>query len=141
MSKSALLKSKPGFMVQHVKKGRRLYGGIVTFDDGRRCYIAYRKQEEIFRHGCSSISEAIREGKAAWAYDIDTILEMRAKGIKLMGVIVRETGDIWMTHIDNLTDSTKAKVLNYSKRGGALQRYLPLQFFWCKKGKLILKPA
>ncbi|WP_155801879.1 hypothetical protein [Magnetospirillum molischianum] len=113
----------------------------MTFDDGRKCYIAYRKQEEIFRHGCSSISEAIRDGKAAWAFDIDTILEMRAKGIKAMGVIVRETGDIWMTKIEWLTDSTKAKVLNYSARGGALQRYLPLRFFWRKRGKLILKPA
>lgn len=133
-------KGKP-FVVKEVKKGRRLYGGIFTFDDGRQIYLAYRKQAEIFRHGAASISEAIRDGKAAWAYDVDTVIQMRSKGIKILGVAVWETGDVWLTRIEWLLDTTRAKILNYQNRGGALQRYLPLRHFWVKRGKIVLKPS
>jgi hypothetical protein len=140
MSSSGVPKSTSSIKIAHVKKGRRLYGGIHTVvASGQRCYLAYRRQAEIFRHGEKSISDAVRAGKAAWALDDATVLEMRAKGITLIGVYVRDTGDIYLTHIKNFFDREKTKLLNYEARGGALQRYLPLQFFKVRFGRVKIK--
>ncbi len=123
-------KSTSSVKVVHVKKGRRLYGGIHTnVSSGRRCYLAHRRLAEIFRGGEKNISDAIRLGKASWALDHETLLEMRAKGIGIVGVFVRDNGDIYLTHISNYFDRTKASILNCESRGGAVQSYLPLQYF------------
>lgn len=133
-------KSTSSIKVVHVKKGRRLYGGVHTVKaSGRTCYLAYRRQGEIFRSGKPSISEAIREGVACWAIDDETLLEMRAKGVPFIGVLVRETGDLYMTRLETFWDKTKVKLLNYETRGGARQRYLPLQFFKVRYGKISMK--
>lgn len=111
------------------KLNRRNYGRIYEFPSGQIYYLADRRIAEIFRSGEPSISDAIRKGTACWALDQETLLTMRAKKIKWVGVRVKETEDIYLTHIDNFFDRTKAKILNYENRGGALQSYLPLQFF------------
>lgn len=119
-----------------IKQGRRTYGGIYTLPSGVRVYLAHRKVSEIFRSGKSSISEAIRESVACWAFDETTCLNMRAMGIKHIGVLVRETGDRFLTKIENLFDPTTVKIMNYTSRGGALQRYLPLKYFTRRPGKI-----
>ncbi len=123
-------KSTSSVKVVHVKKGRRLCGGVHTnVASGRRCYLVYGRLAEIFRGGEKNISDAIRAGKASWALDHETLLEMRAKGIGIVGVFVRDNGDIYLTRIENYFDRTKAPILNYESRGGAVQSYLPLQYF------------
>ena len=132
-------KSKPGvYKVEHVKKGRFTIGGIFTFEDGRRCFLAYRKLETIFKHGAMTISDAMRDNKAAWSFEIGIILQMRSKGIPIMGVLVEETGDLFLTKTEWLSDSTKARVIN-SKNGSALQRFMPLRYFWRRQGQTIIK--
>jgi hypothetical protein len=136
----SLPKSSASIKITHVKKGRRLYGGIHTnVATGRRCYLAYRRLSEIFRSGEKCISDAVRAGKACWAIDQETLLEMRTKGIEFVGVYVRDNGDIYITHISNFFDRTKSKILNYESRGGALQSYLPLEFFKHRLGSIKIK--
>jgi hypothetical protein len=124
---------------ERIKKGRRLYGGIYRLPSGREIYLAYRKQGEIFRSGKANISEAIREGVACWAIDHDTLLQMRAKGIKIVGVFNEEDGDVWLTTLDAFMDPTAATFKNYEARGGALQRYLPLSYFRRRSGVSIAR--
>lgn len=117
-----------------VKRGRRTYGAVYKMKDGREVYLAWRKQEEMFRGGEKNRSDALFLGKASWALDDDTLINLRLEGVALVGVLVKESGDIYVTNIDNFLDPTKAKVMNYEARGGALQRYLPVSDFSYKMG-------
>lgn len=91
--------------------------------------MAWRKTKDIFRGGESSLSDAIVKGKAAWAIDEDTLIQRRSEGIEYVGVWNVETDDKFLAPLAYFYDKTKAQVFNYESRGGALQRYLPLQFF------------
>lgn len=73
-------------------------------------------------------------GKAAWAVDEATLIKMRAKKVHVIGVFVKETEDIYIASLDNFLDRAKAKILNFEDRGGALQRYLPLEYFKYRAG-------
>lgn len=121
-----------------IKKGRRLYGHVVELDDGQKLYLARRSHAQIFRAGKASISEAMSVEEASWAIDEITLYNMRAKGIKVIGVRVHDTGDLYLTHISNFFDLKRAKVKDYEARGGARQRYLPLQYFAFKRGATVL---
>ncbi|SER28521.1 hypothetical protein SAMN05216548_114101 [Faunimonas pinastri] len=68
--------------------------------DGKRCFLAYRKTSDIQRAGERDISSAVRKGTAAWAIDDDTLLTIRAQGIRYVGVLCKDTGDKWLTVID-----------------------------------------
>jgi len=102
--------------------------------NGSKVYLANRKLGEIFRSGKPSIAEAIRDGVACWAYDEEIVLNMRAAGVSYMGVIVKETGDRFLTPIANLFDPEKMKIKHFDR--GSLQRHLPLQYFSRRPGKL-----
>lgn len=124
------------YTVEHLRKGRRLYGAFYVFEDGRKVYLAYRKHSDIYRAGCKSISQAMRDGVASWAIDVDTIMEARARGVTAIGVLVRDTGDIYLARLADFMDSTKTNVMNFSRRGGSLQRFLPLEH-WRKRNGLV----
>lgn len=98
-------------------------------------YLANRRRAEIYRFGEPTISAAIRAEKAAWAIDEDTIIKMRTKKVAFVGVMVRESEDIYLAPLSAFLDKTKAKVLNYEGRGGALQRYLPFAYFQYRPGR------
>jgi phosphoglucomutase len=117
------------FLIQNVKKGKRNYGAVYELPSGKKIYIANRKTGDIFRSGKASISNAIRENKACWALDEETILALRSMNVGFIGVTVRETNDFYVTNFKNYLNGDIAKVLNYEGRGGALQRYLPLGYF------------
>jgi hypothetical protein len=57
---------------------------------------------------------------------------LKAEGVEIVGVLERHDGDVYLTHIKNFFDT--AKVLNYSSRGGSLQRYLGFDSFSMKSG-------
>lgn len=129
------LRSNKKFQVERVKKGKRNYGDILTLaKNGQRIYMATRLFKDIHRCGHSSISEAMREQVAAWGIDNDTLYDMRNRGIKVVGIVVRDTGDIFLSSLDQYFDTDKAFVRNFERKGGSLQRYLPLQFFKKKDG-------
>lgn len=119
--------------VRLIRNGRRVYGGIYRLPDGREVYIAYRRQDEIFRGGEKSIKDAMDKGVAAWALDYDTLIRLRTEGVYLVGIQTKETGDLYLT---TLGEFNKAPMLNYASRGGALQRYLPLDKFLVQLGSV-----
>lgn len=119
-----------------VKRGRRTYGAIYLMPHtGAKVYFAWRKQAEIFRAGKPTTSEALREGTACWALDDETLIDLKAQGVELVGVWCKDTDDRYMTKLSLFMDRTKAKVLDYNARGGSLQRYLPLQYFAKRTGE------
>ena len=122
-----------------IKRGKRIYGAIYKLADGREVYMAWRKNAEIFRAGDKSLSGAIARDVAAWAIDDETLIRLRVEGVSLVGVMVKDTGDLYIAALADFLDSTKSKIMNYETRGGALQRYLPLRFFGFKTGAAIIK--
>lgn len=113
--------------VRLVKKGRRHYGGIYRLSDGTEVYLARRRSHEVFRSGQKTISDAERAGIASWAIDEETLMNLRLEGVKFVGVHVIDTNDKFLTTYECFMKHSK--VLNYERRGGALQRYLPLGYF------------
>lgn len=88
----------------------------------------------MFRSGRKTMSEAVRDGVSSWALDDETVLTEKAKGTKYLGVLDRDSGAIWLTPIETYLDRAKFKILNYTGRGGALQRYVGFQHFVMKPG-------
>lgn len=87
----------------------------------------------MFRSGEKSLADAIQKGTACWAIDNDTLIRLRTEGVYLVGVQTKETGDLYLA---TLADFNSAPVLNYESRGGALQRYLPLDRFIIQLGSV-----
>jgi hypothetical protein len=121
-----------------VRKGRRIYGHIFHFAN-RDIYLASRKLDQIFRSGEKTNSDAVRNDVACWAIDEETLGEMRLMGIRYVGVKVRQNNDIYVTCIDNFFNRKLAKFLDYGRRGGGQQRYLPLQHFSYKPGRVKIR--
>jgi hypothetical protein len=131
-----------GYTEEIVKKGRRTYGSLRTYLDGRKVYLAWRKQNEIYRSGRASISDAMRDGVAGWAVDDETLLAMRSKVVPFIGVLVRETGEIYLTYTDAFFERGPTKrwfMQNHVAKCGSLQRVMPLQAFMHKPGVVTLK--
>ena len=121
-------------------KRKILYGWMAELDNGERLYIARRKHREIFRSGKQSISGAMQEEIAAWAIDELLLVNLRAKKVKFIGVRVIDKGDFYLTKLETFFDRAKYKLMDYSGvgRGGSRQRYVPLQHFLLKKGRVEL---
>lgn len=116
-----------------VKKKRRTYGAVYSREsDGERIYLAWRKHHEIYRCGHASVSDAMRAGKAGWALDDETLLNLRATGIKFVGVLLRQTQEVWLTRTDAFFVRGAGKLWyfhDHTARGGTPQRVMPLQCF------------
>lgn len=123
---------------EEVKRKRRLYGHLCTLSDGQIIYLARRKHAQVFRSGHATISSAMMVNEAAWAMDEVTLYNLRAKGVKVVGVRVTDTGDLYLTRLANFLDLKKAKMRDYSATGGARQRYLPMEHFVHKRGTVEL---
>src|ERR1700687_385041 len=121
-------------------KRKILYGWMAELDNGERLYTARRKHREIFRSGKQSISGAMQEEIAAWAIDELLLINLRAKKVKFIGVRGIGNGDFYLTKLETFFDHTKFKLRDYSGvgRGSSRQRYVPLQHFLLKKGRVEL---
>ena len=115
--------------------GKRVYGFVCTFASGHVCYFARRRHREIFRTGHSTISGAMTDDVAAWAIDEALLFSLRAKGVKLIGVRVIDTGEAYITNMKVFFDRASYKMRDYTGvgRGGSPQRFVPLQYFRLKK--------
>jgi hypothetical protein len=130
--------ARPPYTITEVRKNKRLYGYYYDFADGTRAYFASRRQSEIYRGGEATISDAQRSGKAAWALDDETLLAARARGCKIVGVIVKDTGDRYAARIEKWFDRGAVKFINYETKGGSLQRCLALTEFTLVPGEIRL---
>jgi len=100
--------------------------------------MAYRNQSEIYRRGESDISSAMRIGKACWAIDDETALAVKTRDIRIIAVLVKGTGDIYITSTANYFNRDLINFQDYSARGGSRQRLLPLHKFHVEYGKVKL---
>src|SRR3981081_3734233 len=121
-------------------KRRILYGWMCELDTGDKLYLARRKHREIYRSGKQSISGAMQEEIAAWAIDELLLVNLRAKKVKFIGVRVVDTGDFYLTKLEVFFNRKCFKLRDYTgvARGGSRQRYVPLQHFLLKKGRVEL---
>lgn len=71
--------------------------------------------------------------KASWAIDNDTLIRLRSEGDYFVGVLIKETADIYIT---TLSLFLAALVTNHSSRRVAWQRYLPLVKFLISLGSV-----
>lgn len=118
-------KSSPS--VQQVKKGRRTVGAYYTTPAGITYYLAWRRTKQIVRYNERDISAAIRAGKAAWGMEEDILVELGTKGIRVVGILDRDTGDQYFTNIDYFYDHERLVTPHFATR--IPQRYLPFQHF------------
>lgn len=129
-------KLKRRYREEPIKKGRATWGAIYSrSENGKivRFYLAFRKPKDIFRDGEKTNSDAIRKGKAIWALDYDTLLDLRLKDVRVIGIFNQDTGEIHWTSLHVYLDSTQAQPRDYRRRGGAQQRYLPFHRFQRKQ--------
>lgn len=106
---------------------------------GRTIFLAYKKQSEMYKTDERSLSGALIHEKAGWALDEETLLTLRIEKIDIVGVMVKETSDIYLTMLGHFNDSDKAKYANYTGRGGGVLRFLPMKYFSKRAGTVRVK--
>ena len=120
-------------------KGRRprLYGHIVKYSDGTSVYYARRKHKHIHRDGCTSISEAMLLGKAGWAIDLETLINVRSK-VGFIGIEVVDNGDRYITPIETYFKAGNYKSILNTCKGFSekQQRTATLDKFVKSSGKI-----
>lgn len=118
--------------VEKYKKGRSR-GGIYTVPSGERCFLATSKLAYIFCAGEKTISDAVRKNVACWSMDEETLMTMRTKGIRFLGVLCKENDDIYLTRTDAFLNR-ELTVSHARARQG--RRYLPLSHFGHRSGRV-----
>ncbi|MFW6855276.1 hypothetical protein ACODYM_28715 [Burkholderia gladioli] len=90
-------------------------GAFYTLDDGRALYLAHRQNRDMLRE------------KAAWCFDNTLLRRVKERGIEAIGVMTKTGGrrSVWLTHIDDFTDSP----FSFRHNGATRQRGLPSQKF------------
>jgi len=61
---------------------------------------------------------------------------VRSRGIRFVGVHDRSTNDLYMTRAEHYFDRDLFHQIDYTERGGTVQRFLPLQLFQRRFGKV-----
>lgn len=114
------------------EKKTRYYGAtFVSSVSGQRFYLAWRKNKEVFRNGKESQTHAMNsEEGAGWAIDYRTLCQMRSRGIEIVGVYVHNRNDVYLAKIKDFFEFARMK--DYTTEGGALQKYLHLDYFKCR---------
>jgi hypothetical protein len=111
-----------------IKRRKRVLGTLFTAPDGNQAYLHYRNAGDIWREKEPSISDAIRKGTASWAIDEELLVRMRAKGVKFAGIFCRDTGEIWLTRLEEFFDASFSRLRqapNYvTYRHLRLQRFI-----------------
>ena len=77
--------------------------------------------------------DAVRKGTACWSIDDETLITMRAKGIKFVGVFCKDNSDIWLTHTAAFFDRGQ---LLLDARCKPDRRYMPLGRFRRRAGRV-----
>lgn len=119
-------------MIELVRKGKRLYGAYMQTTQGL-AYVAFRKPDDFFRDGARgeklTLTQAMNEGRAAWAIDEHTIIAARARGVVTLGVWVKKANWLFITQFQNYLDPNLYYTRSYVTRGGSEQRFLSCKFF------------
>jgi len=120
--------------VEKVGHGRGKWGAIYASSTGEQFYLSWRKSPALFRGGAKSLSHAVRDGTAAWAFDYDLLLRLQARGIRLVGIICRDTGDKFLTNLQNYFDHGERQ---FHPKDRNQQVYLKLEHFRVRSSRKI----
>lgn len=118
---------------KRLKKVRALMEPIAEMKDGRRApiyigkmkktgkiaAIVVRNSDQIFRGNATTMTEARYAGTLCWMMDASLISYMQdIYGIELLITLERNSGDMWLSKIEDWQDSEKL----YQLEGAALAR-------------------
>lgn len=92
-----------------------------------RYYINTKTAELIYQAEKKDRRFGIFHATDSLAIDVKTLNEAKDRGVKIIIVKIRSTGDRYATTLERF--NSDAAVMNFDKRGGSLQRYLPLSNF------------
>lgn len=115
--------SFPLKLVYEIKRGRRRLGAVYAWSKGE-VYLAFSTAKDVYRSGEKSNSDAVRAGIACWAIEEEILLKMRSRGLNFVGVLIKDTGEVWVSTISRFR---KSPVTNtHITRSSAYKRYLPI---------------
>jgi hypothetical protein len=125
-----------------VKKGKRTYGAFLDLS-AQKVYVAFRTPGDFFLDAkpgqARSIAQGLQDGDASWAIDDETLMKARRRGVTLVAVWVKKLNWLFMTPIDTFYDPKCYYRRNYTSRGGADQRYVPVKHFQQKNREITLQ--
>lgn len=120
--------------MEKIGHGRRRWGAIYASSKGEQFYLSWRKSPALFRGGEKSLSAAVRNDKAAWAFDYDLLLRLKTRGVRLVGVICQDTGDKFLTELSNYFEHGERQ---YHPKDRNQQVYLNLSYFRVRQARKI----
>ena len=120
--------------MEKIGHGRRRWGAIYASSKGEQFYLSWRKSPALYRGGEKSLSSAVRNETAAWAFDYDLLLRLKTRGVKLIGVICQDTGDKFLTELRNYFDHG---IRQYHPKDRNQQVYLNLSYFRVRQARKI----
>ena len=82
----------------------------------------------MHRGGEKSISDAVRNHKATWGVDDETLRILQRRGVNWIGIKARDTGSKWLTHISKFFDDALVQ-RKLVRQGRVIERHLPLDAF------------
>lgn len=123
---------------EYHRKGTRLYGAFCYQDNGKHFYVAFRKIKEIYRDKQTTISEALRQGTAGWAIDVETLLMAQSRDCEFLVIKDRKSGSVWTTRLENYQVPGRAQTLDWSRKGSTMQKCLSLTYFHHRPGEVSL---
>jgi hypothetical protein len=125
-------KEKP-YTVETIARGKRKFGEVRRLPDGRSAYFAYRRMKDMFRGGEKTYSDALRTQKACWGFDVEILMMLKKKDVIAIGVLVKDTGDTYLTSAETITDPRKSRLVH---RGHVAMRHVPVHLFSHTPGKI-----
>ena len=121
--------------MEKIGRGRRNWGAIYASSRGEEFYLSWRNSPALYRGGEKTLSAAVRNDKAAWAFDYDLLLKLRTRGIRFIGVHCRDSGDVFLTELQNYFDHGERQ---FHIRDRNQQVYLGLEYFRARVTKIRL---
>lgn len=116
-----------------MKDGRRAPMHIGKFKkSGEGVCVVMRRSDQIFRGGYATLTDANKAGSLSWMMDTTLIGILRDfHGVKFLMTLERETGDLWVSKIEDWDDADKlfkpsdpTMMIRQTYRGAQLS-YLP----------------
>lgn len=94
--------------------------------------VIYRRTEQVFRCGRSTLTDAYKDGVMCWMIDSPMIDYLANKGVQYIITIEKDAGDVWISRIEDWADDTKLfrsenPMDMKLDRMGFVLRYLPVK--------------
>jgi len=128
--------------IAELKDGRRAPIYIAKTKDGKVVATVVRNSDQMFRGGHTTLTDARADGLLCWMMDITLLPYMiDLYGITHIITLERDTGDMWVSKIEDWSDDAKlhrlegAALMKVSYRGLA-NKYLPVHHMQHLPGKV-----